>query len=81
MTKQRELDYAELKEAYNALQNENTILRRVSYYKEKQELQYQVEQLKTENEKLKRIDWHQKRKIRELTLLLLAKIDKMKVKK
>lgn len=81
MKKQRELDYAELKEVNNALQNENMILRKVSYYKDKLELQDQVSQLKTENEKLKRIDWHQKRKIRELTLLLLAKIDKMKVKR
>lgn len=74
----RELDYAELKEEYNKLLNENRILRKVSYAEEKKQLSEQVKELKIENEKLKRNAYNQKRKIRELTILLLAKVRKLK---
>lgn len=79
--KERELDYAELKEEYKRLESENQLLRAVTYYEEKRKLAEQVNELKIENDKLKKIDWHQKRKIRELTLLLLAKVKKIKEKK
>ena len=81
MGKKRELDYAELKEEYNRLTNENQLLRAVTYMEEKIELQNKVNELTEENTKLKRIEFYQKRKIRELTLLLLAKVRKLKEKK
>lgn len=74
----RELDYAELKEEYKKLENENRLLRKVSYAEEKKQLAEQVKELKIENEKLKRNAYNQKRKIRELTILLLAKVRKLK---
>lgn len=77
----RELDYAELKEEYKRLENENQLLRAVTYLEEKRELQRRVNELTEENSKLKKIEYHQKRKIRELTLLLLAKVKKIKEKR
>lgn len=81
MGKKRELDYAELKEEYNRLVNENQLLRTITYLEKSKELQTKVNELTEENTKLKRIEFYQKRKIRELTLLLLAKIRKLKEKK
>lgn len=81
MVKKRELDYAELKEEYKRLENENQLLRAVADYEEKIRLKRELQELKEENEKLKRIDFYQKRKVRELTVLLLAKINKLKEKK
>ena len=61
------LDYAELKEAYEKLLKETSILQAVSGYNENK-------QLKEDIQKLKRIIVKQKRQIQDLSILLDAKI-------
>ena len=69
MKRKRELDYAELKEEYKKLLMESELLRALDYRKKNNELL-------TENKELKKLVKYQRKKIQDLSLLLLAKMEK-----
>lgn len=69
MKRKRELDYAELKEEYKKLLMESELLRAIDDRKKNIELL-------TENRELKKIVKYQRKKIQDLSLLLLAKMEK-----
>lgn len=69
MKRKRELDYAELKEEYKKLLMESELLRAIDDRKKNIELL-------TENRELKKLVKYQRKKIQDLSLLLLAKMEK-----
>lgn len=69
MKRKRELDYAELKEEYKKLLMESELLRAIDDRKKNIELL-------TENKELKKLVKYQRKKIQDLSLLLLAKMEK-----
>lgn len=69
MKRKRELDYAELKEEYKKLLMESELLRALEDRKKNIELL-------TENKELKKLVKYQRKKIQDLSLLLLAKMEK-----
>lgn len=69
MKRKRELDYAELKEEYKKLLMESELLRAIDDRKKNIELM-------TENKELKKLVKYQRKKIQDLSLLLLAKMEK-----
>ena len=69
MKRKRELDYAELKEEYKKLLMESELLRAIDDRKKNIELV-------TENRELKKLVKYQRKKIQDLSLLLLAKMEK-----
>lgn len=69
MKRKRELDYAELKEEYKKLLIESELLRAIDDRKKNIELL-------TENRELKKLVKYQRKKIQDLSLLLLAKMEK-----
>ena len=69
MKRKRELDYAELKEEYKKLLMESELLRAIDDRKKNIELI-------TENRELKKLVKYQRKKIQDLSLLLLAKMEK-----
>ena len=71
MARKRELDYAELKAEYNKLLNDINDFKLMGDFKENKDL-------KEEIEKCKKLIATQRRKIRELNLLLQAKIERLK---
>lgn len=69
MKRKRELDYAELKEEYKKLLMESELLRAIDDRKKNIELL-------NENRELKKLVKFQRKKIQDLSLLLLAKMEK-----
>ena len=70
MKRKCELDYAELKEEYKKLLMESELLRVIDYRKKNIELM-------NENKELKKLLKYQRKKIQDLSLLLLAKMEKV----
>lgn len=68
MKRKRELDYAELKEEYKKLLIESELLRALDDRKKNVELM-------SENKELKKLVKYQRKKIQDLSLLLLAKME------